>query len=64
MIMSILTLESKNMGKVRDREEMSREVRMYRGRQPPVAQLLPCQLLGKNELLRKYIHKQNLKDSI
>lgn len=53
--------------KVRAREETSREVWMYGGRQhgtPLVAQLLPHQLLGKNELLRRYIHKQNLKDSI
>ena len=33
MMMSILTPESKNMGKVREREKTSREVRTYRGRQ-------------------------------
>lgn len=66
MMMSILTPESKNMGKVREREKTSREVRRTEegNTQPLVAQLLPHQLLGKNELLRRYIHKQNLKDSI
>lgn len=29
-MMTILTSESKNMGKVRERKEMRREVRLYR----------------------------------
>lgn len=33
-------------------------------KQPLVDQLLSHQLLGKNELLRTHIHKQNLKDFI
>lgn len=54
----------KEHGQGKREREMSREVRIYGGRQYEAAQPLPCQLLGKNKLLRRYIHKQNLNDSI